>query len=154
MPKLPIPIIRKIISEIDFSSFFLHMAFFSRLMTYKTQQKVEWNYFLDRARKNFKCEYRNFQSIEHKNLGVNQYNAHYHGTYVFIITYTMDRVTVCDYYYYPPAQDMYKRTWYNLDSSSIYSPNMATEASCKMLSFLKYIQVSIETPDVLKLCQS
>lgn len=148
MPNLPIPIIRKIISEIDFSSFLKHINFFSRLMTFKTQQKVEWNYFLDRARKKLIYESNNF----HPNSS--DTHAFDHLVCVFFQNYRLDDVTVGDLYYYPKAQDMYRRIWYNLDSKNIYSPHVATDDKSHILAFLKYIHVTKEIPDLLKFCRT
>ena len=46
---LPYPIIRKILSELDFVTFLENPTTIYLMMTYKTEKKLEWKYFTERA---------------------------------------------------------------------------------------------------------
>jgi hypothetical protein len=47
---LPYPIIRKILSELDFVTFLEDPTTIYLMMTYKTEKKLEWKYFIERAK--------------------------------------------------------------------------------------------------------
>jgi hypothetical protein len=50
MPKLPYPIIRKILSELDFLTYMRQYQEINEMLKYKTETRLEWQYLMTRAK--------------------------------------------------------------------------------------------------------